>query len=89
MVVSIPIYALTMIYLLSAVFFLPVLHMLLKSLDQSYARDIAKERQDTKRKQTKREIEEKIAYMFVKKFSMKQVAEPSTVHKSVDRHPLA
>ena len=48
--ISIPIYVLTIIYFMCALFFLPVLITLLRYLDKSYATVIQKEKVDVQRR---------------------------------------
>ena len=70
---SIPIYVLTMIYFMSFVFFLPLLGLLSRALDQSYARVIEKEKVDVQRRMTKRMIDQKLSSIYTKKYSIKMI----------------
>jgi hypothetical protein len=69
--VSIPIYALTVIYIFSTIVFLPILRELMKTIDAAHSRLVLKERQDSARKETKRLIEERVAMMFTKRMTTK------------------
>lgn len=73
LVYSIPIYVLTMIYFMSFAFFLPLLGLLSRALDQSYVRVIEKEKVDVQRRITKMKIDQKLSSIYTKKYTIKTI----------------
>jgi hypothetical protein len=62
-----------MIYFMSFVFFLPLLGLLSRALDQSYVRVIEKEKVDVQRRITKMKIDQKLSSIYTKKYTIKTI----------------
>jgi len=62
-----------MIYFMSFAFFLPLLGLLSRALDQSYVRVIEKEKVDVQRRITKMKIDQKLSSIYTKKYTIKTI----------------